>query len=326
VSLEIEQPGLYTTVQDLGRPGWYHLGIPQGGALDRSSAIIANALVGNAPGAALLECTYLGPTFTVTEPTVLAVTGATVSLLVNGEPAPTWTTVPLAAGDRVSFGHITAGARYHLAFAGGIDVPEDLGSRSTYPIGALGGFQNRALAPGDSVPLGTPPDGAPAPGTQLPEELRPAYPTEVELRVIPGLYDHRLTDAGRETLFGATWRLTPLADRTGMRYEGGTLDWRPRVPPFGAGSDPSNIVDAGYPVGSIQVPNGTQPIILHRDAVSGGGYAVVATVISADLDRVAQCMPGTPTRFVEVDMDAALAARRSAREHLERSLAAVTGG
>jgi allophanate hydrolase subunit 2 len=142
----------------------------------------------------------------------------------------------------------------------------------------------------------------------------------VDLRVIPGLYDHRLTEAGRETLFSATWRLTPVADRTGMRFEGATLDWRERVPPFGAGSDPSNIVDAGYPVGSIQVPNGTQPIILHRDAVSGGGYAVVATVIRADLDRVAQCMPGTNTRFVEVDMDAALAARRAGH----RSVAQLT--
>jgi biotin-dependent carboxylase-like uncharacterized protein len=323
VSLEIEQPGLHTTVQDLGRPGLYHLGIPQGGALDRSSAILANALVGNEPAAAVLECTYLGPTFTTTEPTLLAVTGASVQLLVNGDPAPSWATVALAAGDRVSFGYVTAGARYYLAFAGGIDVPEDLGSRSTYQVGSLGGFHNRALAAGDDVPVGTLSGPAPAPGTVLPDELRPVFPTEVDLRVIPGLYDHRLTEAGRETLFSATWRLTPLADRTGMRFEGATLAWRERVAPFGAGSDPSNIVDAGYPVGSIQVPNGTQPIILHRDAVSGGGYAVVATVISADLDRVAQCMPGTSTRFVEVDMDAALAARRAAREHLERSLAAL---
>jgi len=139
-----------------------------------------------------------------------------------------------------------------------------------------------------------------------------------------GLYDHRLTDGGRRTFAEATWRLTTLADRTGMRYRGATLEFRERVAPFGAGSDPSNIVDAPYPIGSIQVPGGVEPIVLHRDAVSGGGYVMVATVISADMDDVAQSAPNNTTRFVEVDLDGALRARcrRAARlEALREALA-----
>jgi urea carboxylase len=116
-----------------------------------------------------------------------------------------------------------------------------------------------------------------------------------------------------ETLLGAIWTLTPVADRTGLRYSGPEVEWEPRQQPFGAGSDPSNIVDAGYAVGSIQIPGGKEPIVLHRDAVSGGGYAMVATVISADMDLLARSAPGTKTRFRPVSMDEALAARAQQR-------------
>jgi len=133
-----------------------------------------------------------------------------------------------------------------------------------------------------------------------------------------GLYDHLLTDAGRQTFLAATWTLTPVADRVGFRYKGDKLDMVRREQPFGAGSDPSNIVDAPYPIGSIQVPGGVEPIILNRDAVSGGGYAMVATVISADMDAVAQSAPGSKTRFVEVDLSGALDARRERTARVER--------
>ena len=138
-----------------------------------------------------------------------------------------------------------------------------------------------------------------------------------------GLYDHLLTDAGRATFLESDWTLTPTADRVGFRYRGPALDMVRREQPFGAGSDPSNIVDAPYPIGSIQVPGGMEPIVLQRDAVSGGGYAMVATVISADMDAVGQTAPGTRTRFVAVDLDGALAARREYRADLERVREAI---
>jgi allophanate hydrolase subunit 2 len=154
-------------------------------------------------------------------------------------------------------------------------------------------------------------------GRSVPAELRPDLPKELEIRVIMGLYDHLLTDAGRSTFLETDWTLTPVADRVGFRYKGATLELLEREQPFGAGSDPSNIVDAPYPIGSIQMPGGVEPIILHPDAVSGG-YAMIATVISADMDTVGQSAPGSTTRFVDVSLDEALAARAERRERLEK--------
>jgi allophanate hydrolase subunit 2 len=151
----------------------------------------------------------------------------------------------------------------------------------------------------------------------VPERLWPAFAMELEIRVVMGLYDHLLTADGRRTFEEATWTLTPVADRVGFRYKGPPLEMLEREQPFGAGSDPSNIVDAPYPIGSIQVPGGVEPIVLHRDAVSGGGYAMIATVISADMDAVGQSAPGAKTCFVPVDIETALAARRGRSARLQ---------
>ena len=134
---------------------------------------------------------------------------------------------------------------------------------------------------------------------------------------------HRLTDEGLANLLNGEWKVTPVADRMGLRYSGPGVKWKEREQPFGAGSDPSNIVDAGYAVGSIQIPGGTQPIVLHRDAVSGGGYAMVGTVISADMDLVARAAPGTSTRFVAVSLEEALAARKELSERVKEAKAAL---
>jgi biotin-dependent carboxylase-like uncharacterized protein len=320
MAVEILEPGLATTVQDRGRPGHYDVGIPPSGALDLYSALAANLLVGNDEDAAVLEAAYLGPRLRFTAPAVIAVTGATMPVTVDDEPVPQWQSLEVAEGAVLGFGYLEAGARAYIAVAGGVDVPAVLGSRSTYGLGAFGGFEGRPVRAGDVLPVG---DGRGRPGREVPESLRPALSREVDLRVVLGLYDYRLTEAGLSTLLDTTWSLTPVADRIGFRYSGGRLEWRDRVQPFGAGSDLSNIVDAGYPLGSIQVPGGVEPIILHRDAVSGGGYAMVATVVSADLDVVGQCAPGTRTRFRPVSLDQALTARADARrrrEELQRVL------
>lgn len=319
MSFEILEPGLSTTVQDRGRLGYYNVGIPQGGSMDQWSAELANAVVGNTAAEAVLECTYLGPRFRTTEAAVIAISGAPVDVKVNGENREQWTRLELAAGDEVSFGFLQSGTRFYIAVRGGIDVPLVLGSRSTYSLGSLGGFKGRKLEAGDIVPVGQ----APATATEgldgIDTALRPVFTRDQDIRVVCGLYDHRLTEAGLDTLLSSTWTLTPVADRTGLRYAGPAIEWKPRQQPFGAGSDPSNIVDAGYAVGSIQIPGGKEPIALHRDAVSGGGYAMVATVISADMDLLARNAPGTKTRFLAVTMDEALSARaelKAARSRL----------
>lgn len=323
MAFEIKNPGLSTTVQDEGRTGYYDVGIPQGGSMDQYSAALANALVGNDASTAVLECTYMGPIFTTDVPAAIAVSGAPVTVKVNGAEVPQWERISLEAGDEVSFGIIAAGTRFYIAVAGGIDVPEVLGSRSTYVLGALGGFEGRKLAAGDVVPVGVSSGNLPA-GHRMAEEFRPVFAKEQRVRVIMGLYDHRLTDAGRASFLNEEWKLTPVADRMGLRYDGPGVEWKERVQPFGAGSDPSNIVDAGYAVGSIQIPGGTQPIILHRDAVSGGGYAMVATVISTDMDLVARAVPGTVTHFDEVTMDVALEARHELKARRNAAIASLS--
>jgi biotin-dependent carboxylase-like uncharacterized protein len=284
--------------------------------MDQESAQAANKLVGNTAAEAVLECTYMGPSFTVDAPTTIAVTGANVPVLVNGTEHPAWTRIELAEGDAVKFGVLRGGARFYLAVRGGIDVPEVLGSRSTYAIGRLGGVDGRKLEAGDVVPVGSPAGELPS-VAEIPENLRPPLGGNQELRIVWGLYDHLLTDEGRRRLVEEEWKLTPVADRMGLRFEGPGVEWIQRRQPFGAGSDPSNIVDAGYAVGSIQVPGGTQPIVLHRDAVSGGGYAMVGTVISADMDLLARATPGTSTRFRAVSMEESLEARRERARRLE---------
>lgn len=309
MAIKVVHQGLATSVQDLGRPGYFHLGIPLGGAMDRLALKAANLLVGNDEGAAGLEAVFIGPKLEFTEDAMVAVTGADMPIKVDGEEKPGWTAFKVKAGQVLTFDFLKTGARIYIAVSGGIDVPLALGSRSTYAIGALGGFKGRPIAVGDELPVGT--AGKAVEGKSIPENLRRRPGMPAELRVLPGLYWHRLTDEAGKNFFEDTWKVAPEADRMGYRFRGGRkLDFVDRVPPFGAGSDPSNIVDACYPYGSIQVPGGTEPIILHRDAVSGGGYFMLGTVISADMDLIGQLQPHTPTRFVKVDMETALTARK----------------
>lgn len=309
-ALRVKKPGLATTVQDLGRPGYFHLGIPVSGAMDQLALRTANLLVGNEEGAAGLEIVFMGPELEFTSEALVAVSGAELPPRLDGEPRPTWAAFEVKAGQTLGFDYLKAGARAYLAIAGGVDVPVVLGSRSTYALGALGGFDGRKLQAGDELPLGTAARSVPV-GREAAPALRRGPADPVELRVLPGLYWHRLTEAAGTRFFADTWKVAPEADRIGYRFKGGApLEFVPRRQPFGAGSDPSNIVDSCYAYGSVQVPGGSEPIVLHRDAVSGGGYFMLGTVIAADMDLIAQLQPHKQARFVAVDMDQALAARR----------------
>ena len=309
MSLRIVNPGLATTVQDLGRPGYFHLGIPISGAMDRLALRTANLLVGNPEGAAALEAVFMGPEILFEKDAVVAVTGAEMPILIDGEVQPGWMSLAIRAGQTLSFDYLRNGARIYIAVAGGIDVPMVLGSRSTYLVGALGGYSGRALQAGDHLDVGGEMSGVA--GRSLPDRLRRGSGRIQELRVLPGLYWHRITPESQKTFFSDEWSVAPEADRMGYRFRRGhKLSFVEREQPFGAGSDPSNIVDSCYPYGSIQVPGGSEPIVLHRDAVSGGGYFMVGTVISADMDLIGQLQPNMTLRFREVDMAEALAARQ----------------
>ncbi|MGH8486662.1 MAG: biotin-dependent carboxyltransferase family protein, partial [Pseudomonas sp.] len=243
---------------------------------------------------------------------------AYMGALLDDVQVPPDTALQVRAGQVLRLSYPKVGARLYLAVAGGIDVPVVLGSRSTYALGGLGGFNGRRLVAGDELPVGTP-SGKGKVGASLPMALRQSLGGEVELRVVPGLYYERLQPSAAASFFAEPWTVGSEADRIGYRFKGGSaLSFQPREQPFGAGSDPSNIVDSCYPIGSIQVPAGLEPIILHRDAVSGGGYAMIGTVISADLDLVGQMQPNQKARFREVSLDDALAARQQYKKKLKR--------
>ncbi len=317
MAIRVKSPGLLTTVQDTGRFGEYAIGMPPSGAMDVFSYQVGNYLVGNEDGSAGLEITYFGPELEFTGDAVVAVTGAEMPPKINGEEAPTWETLQVREGDVLSFDYLKNGARSYLAVAGGIDVPVFMHSRSTYTLIGLGGHEGRALQEGDELQLGEAQIGEARIGKKVDADNIPSYTKETELRVIIGLASYRLTEESMKEFLNVEWTVTPDADRVGYRYRGGELGFVEREQPAGAGSDPANVVDFGYPIGSIQVPGGVEPIVLMNDAVTGGGYATIGTVVSADRDRLAQSKTNDKTRFRSVELEEALKAREDRRRKLE---------
>ena len=316
MAIRVKAPGLLTTVQDTGRFGEYAIGMPPSGAMDVFSYQVGNYLVGNEEGAAGLEITYFGPTLEFTEDAVVAVTGAEMPPKINGEEAPTWEVLQVRGGDVLSFDYLRNGARSYLAVAGGIEVPVFMHSRSTYTLIGLGGHEGRALQEGDELGLGEARGNGSRVGRHVDDDHIPRYTKETELKVIIGLASYRLTEESMDEFLNVEWTVTPDADRVGYRYRGGELGFVEREQPAGAGSDPANVVDFGYPIGSIQVPGGVEPIVLMNDAVTGGGYATIGTVISADRDRLAQSKTNDKTRFRSVELEEALEAREDRRRKL----------
>jgi antagonist of KipI len=309
--LVVVEPGLLTTVQDLGRPGYQRLGIPPSGPLDRPAFVLANRLVGNPDGAAGLELTLRGPRLEARRECLVAVTGADMGVTINGQAVPGWTAVRLRPGDVVAFRMVTAGCRAYLAVAGGLDLPPALGSRSTYLRGRLGGLDGRPLQKGDALPVGAPPAGLDRPaGRVVPEARRPAYPSAVECRVVLGPQDDRFTPDGIAALLGGPYEVAPQADRMGYRLKGPAIG-------HARGHD---IISDGIPLGGIQVPGEGQPIVLLVDRQTTGGYTKIATVVSADIARIGQTRPGHRVRFRRVTLAEAHAALREARAWLDTAL------
>ncbi|MDP3967843.1 MAG: biotin-dependent carboxyltransferase family protein [Nocardioides sp.] len=318
--ITVEAPGLFSTVQDRGRPGYYAMGIPPSGALDLYAHDVANVLVGNRRDAATIECTFVGPTLTFDEFTVIAITGAAAEVYLEGMRVPMWMSQVVRANQTLEFRRLATGARSYIAVRGGIEVPSLMGSLSTYVASGLGGHHGRPLAAGDTLQVGAAvvPFSSPCGGVDVPDSDIPSYPSELEIRVVPGLCDYRLTPSALEDLYSTPYTVTTEANRTGYRLAGKPLEFKPRPAPFGAGDDPSNVVNLGYPVGSIQVPSGTELICLLRDAVTGGGYATVGTIISVDLDALAQAKSPDVVRFVPVSIDQAIAARADRESRVQR--------
>ncbi|MDH6196668.1 biotin-dependent carboxylase-like uncharacterized protein [Mycobacterium frederiksbergense] len=309
--LDVVVPGLQTLVQDSGRPGYFAIGLPPSGPMDYFSHHAANALVGNDSVAATLESVFVGPTLHFRRDTVVAVTGADVDLRLDGVAMPTWTTLPVRAGQVLAVGPALRGARNYLAVRGGIGTPVVMGSRSTYVQSGIGGVDGRELRAGDVLASADEFGPYPRLGYAVPEDLRPDLAEHQTIRMMLGLCSYRFTPESIDKMLSADFTVGTEANRVGYRLSGPALEFIDRPAPFGAGDDPSNVVDLGYPVGSIQVPGGEELICLLRDGVTGGGYATVGTVIGVDIDRLAQLQAPNTVRLEEVDIDTALAARRA---------------
>jgi antagonist of KipI len=303
--LRVEKPGLFTTVQDLGRLNAMSSGVQQGGAMDRFAHCAANLLVGNDEGAATLECTLSGPVLVALRPCLVAITGADFDLRVNGEPAATWTSTFVGEGDKLSFAGRRWGARVYIAVAGGIAGDRWLGSLSTNLLAARGGMHGRLLAAEDVLAVSAEPASPTISGRLLSPDQRPDYANHT-LDAIAGPHVRRLGPEGRKAFFGGTFSVSPDADRMGYRLEGPMLD---------ASGD--ELLSFGLVAGAVQVPRSGQPIILMADHGTAGGYPVVATVARAAMPMAAQLLPGDELSFSEISIEAALRLRAAQRVALD---------
>lgn len=291
----IQEPGLFTTVQDEGRYGYQQFGVTPSGPMDARSFHIANLLVGNDLGEGTLEMTFQGPTMKFEEANVVAVTGADMKPTLNGKPVPMYEAFAVEKDDVLKFQFAMNGSRGYVAFAGGLDIPLLMESKSTLASKGLGGVDGRKLQKDDHI-------GFTAPKKELPhmesrKVAKPEFPNkEVVLRVIRGPQDDCFSEEEIRRFFWYGFKITNEFDRMGCRLE--------RSEPVKHLQD-GNIISDGIACGSIQVPTNGQPIIMLADRQTVGGYTKIGTVISVDLPKLAQAKPGMHVRFVEVSLELA---------------------
>jgi antagonist of KipI len=293
VSIAVVEPGALTSVQDVpGRGAWRHVGVPVGGAADAWAARLANRLVGNDEGAAVLEMTLVGPTLRFDAPALVALAGGLHARL-GGFSVPRNLSLPVRPGAILEV-EGNDGLRGYLAVAGGIDVPDVLGSRATDLRSRFGGHRGRALQAGDRLESGAAPDARRRRWTGT----RHAGP----IRIVPGPDAEALPV---RVLEEAQWAVAPEADRTGIRLDGSRI-----------AAATKEVPSMGLPLGAIQVPGDGRPIVMLADRPVTGGYPVPAVVIGADIGRVAQLRPGDALSFVSVRLEEAVEADRQATEEL----------
>lgn len=307
---EVINGGLMTTIQDLGRPGFFSFGIPISGAIDRFSLKCGNFLLKNELGEAGLEILLCGLKLRVLKDVMISITGADMTPLVNEIKVPLWETIKLDKNDTIHFSSLPQyGCRAYLCVKGGIEVPRILGSKSTFIEAKFGGLEGRTLKKGDIIhvePQGA--DLSSIENRKLDPSLIPQYSKENEIRIILGPEDILFTDESIERFLAYNWKVSSKANRIGIRYEEGPhLTFKPRSEKElqDAGGHPSNICGVPTPTGGIQVPLGTEVIIICCDGPTRGGYAKIATVIDADLDKVGQLKPGDITKFKSINIDEA---------------------
>lgn len=295
-AFEVLEPGILTTIQDRGRFGFGQFGVPPSGALDPFSFNVANLLVNNQGNEACLETTLAGLKLKALQEFVIAITGGDFSPTLNGEPLEMWRAHLLIEGDIIAFKKVRSGSRGYLSISGGFIVPEVMGSRSTYLSGKFGGLEGRPLKKGDILYRPSSPPQLKSVGLRYPEEWIPIFEKDTIFRAIPGPQDHHFTPDGLNTFYSSIYEVSPQSDRMGIRLNGPAIERRADVE--------ESIISEGLLSGAIQVPGDGKPIIILNELVTGG-YTKIATIISADLTRVAQLKPGDRVRFQAISVEEA---------------------
>ncbi|MDO5423095.1 MAG: biotin-dependent carboxyltransferase family protein [Eubacteriales bacterium] len=288
MSMKIIFPGALSSFQDKGRIGYQKYGITPSGAMDAWSMAAANALVGNSPETAVLEMTIAGPILQFTSSAVLALTGAPMTPTLNQKPIPMNASFQVNPGDVLSVGCVTAGCRSYLAVKGGFDLEPVMGSCSTNLKCALGGFQGRALKPGDEISFNLPE------ATLTESRTLPGIScaSDITLRVVPGPQEEYFSENGKKTFYSTAYRVSDAADRMGYKLTGTPVEHNGTV----------DIVSDGIVFGSIQIPPNGMPMILMADHQTTGGYAKIGTVLTCDLPKIAQAKPGDTIHFTQVTL------------------------
>lgn len=294
MAILVKDPGFATTVQDLGRYGYSHLGISPAGAADSLSFRVANLLVGNDENAAALEMTLTGATLQFEQPAIVAVAGAECSVELDGRSISCARSAQAQAGSLIKIGRMTDGARAYLAVQGGIDVPPAMGSASTHLSAKFGGFEGRLLRRGDRLYVRSAKGRARS--TKSARLPLVGQPGDKILRITRGSQQDWFDSDAFATLFSNPFLVTDQSGRTGLRLKGSTI--HPRIT--------AQLLTDGVPLGAIQIPPDGQPIILSIDQQTTGGYPKIANVIAADLHLVGQLRARDPVRFAEVSIQQAI--------------------
>ena len=306
MSIRVISPGVQTSVQDLGRFGYQQFGVPVAGAMDPHSMKLANILLDNDPGEAVLEITVMGPQLVFDEANYVVLTGGDLGAQLDGKPMPRYQAVKIEAGQALRFLGLRNGCRAYLAFAGGLDIPPVMGSRSTYMKAKIGGFKGRKLEAGDELKY-----RAPKPDLDFPERRRVGADfvpqKQYDLRVILGPQDDHFTEEGINTFFSEVYTVSAEFDRMGIRLDGGIVQHK----------NGGDIISDGIAFGAVQVPSAGKPIIMAADRQTTGGYTKIATVISADFRILGQLKGGDRVHFVPVTVEAAQTAMMLERQYFQ---------
>jgi antagonist of KipI len=301
--IHVQAPGLFTTVQDLGRAGFGPMGVSPSGAADPVSLRIGNRLVANAEGAAGLEMTLLGGSFLFPRGAVVALTGSDFGATLDGTIIECWKSVEISPGQTLSLGPTRSGARSYLCVHGGIAVKPFLGSASTHILSGIGGLDGRSLRKGDVLNIGSVsgPFRHAAISTQTLERLSPRK----ILRVTPGPQSDWFPEPSQGQFYNSTYLASEESNRMGLRLQGDPIPTR---------TGAEEMATEGVSLGAIQIPEGGQPIVLFVEQQTTGGYPKIANVISADLASVGQLRPRDEIRFEKVSWETARSLLREMEE------------